>query len=52
MSDMYTIERTISYKGVDYQIIEVLRSETLLVVEKDKFDSGEYPMQTFIIPGQ
>lgn len=46
------IDRTIDYKECTYQIVEVLNSEMVLVVKKDEFDKGNFPLQTYIIPGQ
>ncbi|MDH6373525.1 hypothetical protein M2444_005357 [Paenibacillus sp. PastF-3] len=52
MFDMFALDRTIDYGGIIYQVIEVLKSDMLLVVEKAVFDRREFPMPTFIIPGQ
>lgn len=46
------LDRSINYNGIDFQIVEVLNSETLLVVKKEDFNSGQFPLQTYIIPGE
>lgn len=46
------LDRVASYGGQEYRIVEILNSGLLLVVKKDEFDKGVYPMQTYVIPGQ
>lgn len=46
------LDRQVSYKGIVYQIVEILNSEMLLVVIKDDFDNEVFPLQTYVIPGQ
>lgn len=50
--DMYNIERTTFFKGVEYQIIDVFRSGMLLVVEKNEFERGDFPLPSLIIPSE
>ena len=47
-----TLDREITYNGIRYKIVEILRSDYLLVILKDDFDKGEFPLQTFLIPGE
>lgn len=47
-----TLDLECTYKGVEYKVVEVLRSDMLLVVRKDQFEKGEFPLQTYIIPEQ
>lgn len=49
---MLTLERETTYKGIEYKIVEVLNSETLLVVQKDEYNSDSFPLQCYIIPGE
>lgn len=46
------IDRIETHGGQEYRIVEILNSDLLLVVKKDEFDAGVYPMQTYVIPGQ
>lgn len=50
--DDYVLNRECIYLGVEYKIVQVLGSDTLLVVKKEDFDKGSYPMQPLIIPGR
>lgn len=47
-----TLDRVTNYGGQDYKIVEVLESDLLLVVKKEEFDTGVFPIQTYVIPGQ
>lgn len=49
--DFYLLDRQVVYKGVNYKILETLSSEMLLVVPKEEFDKGEFPLTPIIIPG-
>lgn len=46
-----TLDRQCIYKGIVYQIVEILNSDMLLVVPKEEFDKKEFPLTTMIIPG-
>lgn len=52
LPENYSLDRQITYKGVVYQIVEILRSDMLLVVNKEEFDNKQFPLQTYIIPGE
>lgn len=52
MTDFYKLDRTIMYRDTVYQIIEVLSSNLLLVIDKATFDKGEFPLQPLVIPGK
>lgn len=45
-----TIDRVVIYKNIEYQVVESLNSNHLLVIEKKEFETGIYPMNTCIIP--
>lgn len=47
-----TLDRVVIYDGKEYKIVEILASDLLLVVKKDEFDKGVYPMETRVIPGE
>ncbi len=49
---MFEVEREIGFNGVIYKIVDVLNSSTLLVVRKDDYDKGVFPLQTYVIPGE
>lgn len=47
-----SLDLEITYKGVQYRIIEKLASETLLVIKKDDFDNNRFPVETYVIPDE
>lgn len=46
------LDRKTNYKGTEYKIVEVLTSGMLLVVNKNEFDAGKFPLQTYVVPGE
>lgn len=52
LPESISLDRYTNYRGIDYKIVEVLNSEMLLVVKKEDFDKGIFPIQTYILPGQ
>lgn len=51
LEDM-TLDRQVNYNGIEYQIVEILNSDMLLVVKKEDFNNKIFPLVTYIIPGQ
>lgn len=49
---MFTVNRKVEYKGLIYKVVEVLGSNNLLVVLEKDFNDGNFPLQTYIIPGK
>lgn len=49
---MFTLDREVEYKGIQYKVVEVLNSDMFLVVKKEDYINEIYPIQTYIIPGQ
>jgi hypothetical protein len=44
------VDRQYTYLGVEYQVVQALDNDLLLVVNKEDLNSGKYPLQTFVIP--
>ncbi|AIW03361.1 hypothetical protein CPT_Mater204 [Bacillus phage Mater] len=47
-----SIDREIEFCDDMYRIVEFLNSNMLLVVKKEDFDNQNFPIQTYIIPGE
>lgn len=44
------LDRQIVYKGTVYQVVDVLKSDLVLVVKKEDFDNKAFPLQTYVLP--
>lgn len=49
---MYTIDRTVEYKGVLYRVVSVLENDFLAVVKKDDLEQGNFPLQIYVLPDE
>lgn len=49
-NNQYRIDRRVDFQSVKYRVIEVMDSDHLLVVQEERFEQQEYPMDVSIIP--
>jgi hypothetical protein len=47
-----TLDRICVFNGIEYRIIEILNSGNLLVVTKEDYENENFPLQTYVIPGE
>lgn len=47
---MYELDRTVTFKGILYRVLQVLENDLLLVAAKDDLDNKQFPLPTAIIP--
>jgi len=44
------LDRQVTYAGVEYEVVNALDNDLLLVVRKDDLTDGKFPLQTYIVP--
>lgn len=44
-----SLDRQCTVNGIEYEVVQVLDNDLLLIVERDKFLNGIFPLQTFIV---
>ncbi|WP_164849783.1 hypothetical protein [Niallia taxi] len=49
-ADLFKLDRSIEWNGVEYCVLETLSSEHLLVVKKEDYLKENFPLLTYIIP--
>ncbi|GAA4828146.1 hypothetical protein GCM10023310_01090 [Paenibacillus vulneris] len=50
--DLLSLDRSCSYKGIEYKVVAVLENDLLLCVLREDYEKGNYPINTVIIPDE
>lgn len=47
---MYELNRSkVTFLGIDYEVVQVLENDLLLVVKSEDLQKGDFPIQTYVI---